>query len=291
MRLISLLLLALLPTARADDLAKADLAKLADSAQRSAEVARLAKCHDVERFLTAFEVLTAPQADNKPDLHVVTASYDYSFQRNPSPYEYQLEHPEELFTDPDDPAPGERLTATLDALHDRLLLVFDETGQEIRPFGGNNYIDGGYLFDFNHDGILDRADSSNHRLKEAPDQGIEVFELESVEAIPRTLLRIAFNWHPRQADSANNWGYTCFDEDGDGFVEIAFGPESPRDEADARRFVFRWDPDSNSYTDPMVCLGSSSCKVSARRKIRTIRRRPSHPYTSPRSAVARRAPA
>ena len=235
-------------TANADTLQHADLEKLRDPARREAEVSRLAGCDGGKQILTQYRFLTANQKDGRPPLHVLCAAYDYISTIDPGDFGgYKLEKPEEIFGE----AAHEiavRTEPSLDPVRDSLLLIFNSTGKEVRPFGGNNYTDEGYYFDFDHDGILDRADSTNYGLEEAPKHSVQVFELQSIEPKPRTLLEVIFNWHPDSADDANNWAFTCFDDNQDGFIEIGFGPESATTEEEQRRFVFRWDPATEQYS-------------------------------------------
>ncbi len=246
-----MLLLPLLITAvtgkDGDDLKQADLAKLLDPALCPAEVARLADCDGKERLLNSFRLHRAPQRDPRGELMVLAAAYDYHFESSiGSDRDYKIEKPEELFGQ-NAPAAGS-LEPALSEIHDSVLLVFGSDGKEVRPFGGNNYINAGYLYDLNRDGILDRADSTSYSIHGAKDHDIEVFELETVERTSRCLLRVAFNWHPRRAADSNTWTFTCRDEDGDGFAEIAFGPEEAAPGAEKESFVFRWDPQTKRYS-------------------------------------------
>ena len=254
-----ILLLPLLITAASgedgDDLKQADLAKLLDPAACPGEAARLADCDGKERLLTSFRLHRAPQKDTGGELMVLAAAYDYHFGSSIlSDREYPVEQPEELFGKTG-PAAGS-LEPDLSRIHDSALLVFGPDGRELRPFGGNNYIDGGYLYDLNRDGILDRADSTSYGVEGAKDHDIEVFELETVERTSRCLLRVAFNWHPDRAADSNTWTFTCHDEDGDGFAEIAFGPKEATPGVPQEGFVFRWDPQAKRYSAGGIPAGS-----------------------------------
>ena len=234
--------------AHADTLQTADLAKLRDPARRDAEVSRLADCDKSEHTLTTYRILTANQKESRPPLHVLCASYDYTPAGGAGLHDdYAVENPAELFEQAAGPV-ASAFEPSLDPVHDSVILVFDAKGREVRPFGGNNYTNYGYYFDFDQDGVLDRADSTNYGVKEAPKHSVEVFELQSIEPTPRTLLEVVFNWHPRSAPDTNDWTFTCFDENQDGFVEIAFGPESAATESEQRQFVFRRDPATGQYS-------------------------------------------
>lgn len=230
-----------------DKLQTANIAKLLDPAQRIEEAARLAECDQKTRMISGCRFLTANQADGEAPLHVLCAAYQFkSITRSDIFGGYETENPEELFGPVASQVPFST-TPDLTPVRDSLLLVFDSTGKEIRPFGGNNYTDEGYFTDFNRDGILERAESTNYGLREAPKHSIEVFHLKTIAAKPVTLLEVAFNWHPDSADDANDWKFFCFDDNNDGFVEIAFGPESATTQEEQRQFVFRWDPSSKTY--------------------------------------------
>lgn len=260
MKSLLLLPLLVLPAAGEDEdrLKTADLKKLADPATRAEEVAKLADCDGKKRFLTDYRLHDAPAADGKESLTVLTAGYDHDFERRLPSYlsGYETKDPEDLFGIKKDSRfaslRSSILKPELSLIEDHALLVFDAEGNEIRPFDGNNFISTGYLYDFNRDGVLKRADHTNHGVKAAPDDDIQVFNLVTVERKPRTLLSVAYNWHPDTAADANEWGFTCFDEEGDGIVEIAFGPKYAASEKEQRQFVFRWNADTRSYSAGLI---------------------------------------
>ena len=176
----------------ADTLQQADLAKLRDRTRRDAEVARLAGCGEDTKVLTGYHLFTANQQAGPP-LHVLCVASDYRPSRDMTIFGgYNLEKPEELFGDIARRVPV-LLEPGLDPVRDSLLMILDSKGREIRPFGGNNYINEGYCFDFDRDGILDRADSNHRSLVETRENSIEVFTLQSIEPQPRILLEIIFN--------------------------------------------------------------------------------------------------
>lgn len=247
---ISLSLLLTAPAAEPER--QADLGKLRDFSTGTEEASRLAGCDGEERILVGYRFLDCPQSDGSADIHLLLAEKDYNFKSSyQSPDEYDNKDIEELFrTGPNDLS-THNIPATLDPsltpINDSVVIAFDSDGQEIRPFGGNNLINHGYVFDFNRDGILERADSTNYRIKQAEGDSIESFKLSTVEREPHTLLEVIFNWHSRQADDTNDWTFSCFDEEGDGFVEIAFGPENASTDEERRRFIFRWDDQAQRY--------------------------------------------
>lgn len=252
-------LLLLLPLAaciaRADELAHADLAKLGDPEKALAEVTRLVIGPDREDYtLMGYRFLKAAQADGKPPLHILCGERKYT-SRFRSSGEYEIDDAAEIFGD-EHRNVFARLQPSLDYIKDSVLFVFDDKGNEIRPFGGDNYIDGGHICDFDGDGILDRAGSTNYGLDEAPKHSVEMFELESVETKPRQLLRVIFNWHPDSADDANEWTYRCTDLDGDGRPEIRFGPKDPGDGENAEPFVFKWDQATGKFSAGEIPKGS-----------------------------------
>lgn len=233
--------------ASADALKTADLAKLRDPATRDAEVARLSGDDPSDYKITRCRFLTAKQKGDAPPLHVLSIGREYQIKRFSFGGEYEVEKPEELFKTNNRTVPFST-EPSLDPVRDSLLLVFNSEGREVRPFGGNNYTDEGYFSDFDRDGILDRAESTNYGLDEAPNHSVEVFELESFETKPRMLLQVIFNWHPDSASDENDWGFMCFDDNNDGFAEIAFGPASAVKPEEQRKFLFRWDAERKCYS-------------------------------------------
>jgi hypothetical protein len=230
-----------------DERQKADLIKLDDPKLREAEVARLAECDGKQRKLVAWRFHRCPQRDGKADLHVLAVDYEYDYEaRSSIEKAYEITTRETLFGK--DPGVGGLLEPSPACLHDHSMMVFGSDGNELRPFGNDTHLARGYLFDFNRDGILDRATSNNKDVKEADDQDIDVFELATIEREPKLLLQVIFNWHSEDADEIDEWDFTCYDEEGDGRLEIAFGPKIAATDADLRRFVFRWDDTTKRYS-------------------------------------------
>ncbi|MFN0127876.1 MAG: hypothetical protein ACKV19_14445 [Verrucomicrobiales bacterium] len=236
--------LALLP-AHAEQPNTADLAKLRDPSRREEEIRRLANVSEDEN-LTSYRLLTATQRTGSP-LIILSAAADFQSSINLGlQTKYEVENPEGLFragTVPD----RVQLEPTLEPVRDSVLFVLDENGKEIQPFDGDNYTERGYYYDFDRDGILDRADFSHYGLEQVPDTTITAFTLQTFERSPRTLLTVIYNWHPDSADDANEWTYSCFDENKDGVPEIAFGPANAPSDAEQRQIVFRWDLTSRSF--------------------------------------------
>ncbi len=252
----ALLLLSLLVNiAYAEQLARADIEKLNDPKKSEEEIARLVIGSDREGYsLTGYHFLKAAQSGGKPPLYVLCGERKYN-SRIRALEEYEIPNPGEIF--------GEKhqkvfacLQPSLDMIEDSVLFIFDDKGKEIRPFGGDNYIDGGYLYDFDGDGILDRAESTNYGVDEAPKHDICMFKLQSVESKPRDILRVIFVWHPDSADDANEWIYRCTDEDADGRPEIRFGPKYPIEGENPEPFVCRWDEASKKFTAGKIPKGS-----------------------------------
>lgn len=230
----------------ADTLETADLAKLRDPARRDAEVARLAGIEDLKE-LAGYRFLTAAQKSGDP-LYLLSVSREYRHAAiSALSGGYQIEKPEELFKGSMSAVPFQ-LEPSLDPVRESVLMVFNSKGREIRPFGGNNYTDEGYFHDFDRDGVLDRAEFTNYGVDEAPDTTITVFELQSVEPKPRSLLEVIYNWHPDSADDANEWRFSCEDADKDGFPEISFGPADSATGKARPQVVFRWDPAARRFS-------------------------------------------
>ena len=252
----SLLLLPLWATsAYSEQLAQADLTKLKDPAKAHAEVARLVLGKDSDpKNLKGYHFLKAEQPNGKPPLYVLSGEDNFT-----SNYRgldaYEIDKPEEIFGDQHRKVFA-RLEPSLDFIEDSVLFVFDHKGKEIRPFGGNNFIDGGHLYDFDGDGILDRADTTNYGLDEAPKHDIKMFELHSVELKPREILRVIYDWHPDSANEANEWTYRCTDTDADGRPEIRFGPKDSAVGENPEPFVLRWDPASGKFSAGEIPKGS-----------------------------------
>lgn len=225
---------------------KADLAKLSDAIQRREEVARLCGAGKDGLILTGYHYFAAKQAGGKPPLHVLCVSTDYDFNRGlPKPRDkYEVEQPQELFGKFASPF-YVQLEPSLDPLRDQKIFLFDTKGREIRPFGEDSHADNGYVFDFDHDGILDFANARHSMVK---DVLASVFTLQTVEERPRVLFEVIYNWHPPSANEANAWTYECFDENHDGIAEIGFGPKSAITLEDKHRFVFRFDPAKKRYS-------------------------------------------
>ncbi len=264
---IPLTLLLSMAVSHADKLQLAEMEKLSEPERRDAEVSRLAN-DGASSPIKCYHFLKAAQSAGKPPLHVLAAERDYS-GAYVSPYEYAIEKPNELF------ATGQsdistRTEPTLEPICDSLLMIFDQNGKETRPFGGNNYISFGYLFDFDGDGILDRADSTNYGLENAEKHSVQVFKLESVEPKPQTLLRVIFNFHPRSADGANTWAFQCYDENSDGIPEIAFGQQAGENSLIRREIVFRFDKATGSYSAGKLPEKSHVRVISADDDLETI---------------------
>lgn len=240
-----LLFLSCLTIARAkDELAHIDLAKLRDPATTAAVIEPLIVPDKDWRF-TGYLLFEAPQPNGNQPLFIVGGTRDY-ISSYKTETEYSIEDESAIFGK-EGAAVFARLEPSLERIHEHPIYVFDENGDEIRPFGGNNYISSGYLYDFDDDGILDRADSTNYGLEEAPKHKIEVFEVLSVEPEARTLLEVVFNWHPRSAKDANEWFFECFDENSDGIPEIAFGPKDQNQKIQ-HDIVFRWNAATKQYS-------------------------------------------
>lgn len=232
--------------ALAAPLKQADLAKLRDAATGDAEASRLAGYKGSTK-LTGYLLLTAGQKEGKPSLYVLCSRGEYQAKKYVFGGGYEIEKPEELFGNAKASVPR-KFTPDLEPVSDSLVQVFDSEGRVLSPFGGDNYTSHGYFFDFDKDGILDRADSTNYAVDEAPKDSIQVFKLQTVEPTPRVLLEVVFNWHPSSSPDSNDWTFTCQDEDKDGVVEIVFGPESVSNGSNGSRIVFRMDPVTRLYS-------------------------------------------
>lgn len=230
----------------------ADLEKLRDPVAGAVEAARLSGCDGKETIVTGYRLLPCPQPEGAAAMHalMVTRRYDFGSRYVPEE-EYVTEDLEGLFGIGKGAVPVvfEVGPQRIEEAH---LMVFDDQGGELRPFGGNNVIDSGYFCDFNRDGVLERGDTTHYGVDVAGVSSVEVFELETVTRDPERLLAVAFNWDLDDADDVDDWGFECRDEDGDGFLEIRFGAEQGRDETVIPEVVFRWDAEAGKYVSSEV---------------------------------------
>lgn len=235
--------------AAADSLEQVNLPKLLDPTTRTDEVVgMLARQDEASGYhfkRNDFRVVACPQVNGGDALQVLLVDFgEMIFPDRKFPGDYATDGLDELFP-PLKQELIDRATLNgpgLDRLEKYLIIIFGPDGREIRPFGGNNMINSGYLADFNQDGIMDCLDATNYGVDDGLD--VQVLELQSVEREPKPILNVLFNWHPRRNDQADVWDYECFDENGDGLIEIGFGPKS----SDRRReVVFRWDAGSATY--------------------------------------------
>jgi len=242
--------------AAADHLEHVDLKKLLDPATSEAEVLALLERDDeasrkdprfasIKSRLRDYHYVACPQGANKEILHTLLIGKDLDFGRNPAGREARpADKLDELFPSQ---GPARHIASPFAALRlERLegywLLVFGPDGREVRPFGGDNMLESGYFADFNHDGIIDKLDTTNYGVTD--DACVRVMALQTVERKPRYLLQVLYDWHPNQGDEANAWDYECFDDDHDGLIEIGFGPKN---QTRRREVVFRWDKERGAY--------------------------------------------
>lgn len=222
-----------------------DLKKLSDPVAGVDEAARLAGCDGKFKMLTGCRLLECPQRNGSAALHTLLVDSEY-ITSDPMHGTYAVENPEELFGVGKSAARMED-KPLLERCHEIRLMVFEERGNEIFPFGGNTMLNHGYFCDFNADGVLERADSIHYSFHERNVASVEMFTLQTVERHPEKLLQVAFNWELTGSDDVDGWGYECVDEDGDGRMEIAFGPANEIDDAVTWQVVFRWDADAKKY--------------------------------------------
>lgn len=211
----------------------ADLAKLGNGETAFLEVERLFRADDSDVTVKRAWVFRAPQR-NGVGLTAVLADWKYDFEEGVVfEWDYEIENREGLF-EKDRP---EKLVEkpTLRRIEKATIKVYDPEGKEVEPFAGNVGVDHGYVFDFNGDGVLDRAERWNSGA--VAGFVTQVFLVGTIEQSPRRLLEVIYNCHPTKDSEANSWDFRCFDEEGDGFVEIGFGPEG----SGLDQVVFAWD--------------------------------------------------
>lgn len=237
---------------------QADMTKLLGKETQEKEVLRLVNPENENVGLAHYSLHWCKQAANKrPLLLVLANTYDLPDNKYPEltdPSEYTIDKPEELFPPQSTPAGKQEsppsygpAPTTPEIIESRQLLVFDESGKELRPWDEDNYISRGYVHDFNGDGITERANSTAYSVKAAEDDDIEVFELLTIERKPRTLLRVIYNWHHEDADDSCEWTFSCEDIDRDGKMDIAFGPRNATTSEEKRTCIYQWSETQKRY--------------------------------------------
>lgn len=121
---------------------------------------------------------------------------------------------------------------------DLLIEIFTEDGRKIQPFACNNNVINGILADMNGDGFVERADSIRYGLQD--DWNAEVLTVERVGENPERILAVLFNW-----GEEDDWDFQFSDQNGDGVVEIEFGPFT--EAGVVPRVVFTWSPTVSGY--------------------------------------------
>ncbi len=247
MRFARLLILPFLASSALGGLKKADMEKLLDPVQQANEVKRLKGLSNVSN-LQSYRLFPCPQSNNEKPLYLLALNRIFDHGSNSYRGGYITKRLEELFLSPSEIAGKAETTPNLIPVKDSVIMVFDQNGDEVRIFGGDNYSKNDYFYDFNGDNIIERADANNHGVDGAKDTLISVFELKTLERNSKVLLRVIYNWHSDAADKQSEWGYTCFDDNKDGIAEIAFGPALGVSPQDSHQVIFRWSNETKSYS-------------------------------------------
>jgi hypothetical protein len=148
---------------------------------------------------------------------------------------YQINNPREIITLDD------KDNSKLNLCNKQIIVAFDNFGNLITPFGGNNMIDKGIFLDLNKDGSIERASFTRY----TPPQGVNnimVLEIYVVSEKPKPLLYVLYNY------GADNWDYQFVDRDKDGLFEIEFGPKHK--DSIKPEVVYQWDNILKAYIGP-----------------------------------------
>jgi len=243
--------LSLVASAADDDVA--DMKRLLDPATQKAEVERLkgikpGESRPYHTVLKNYRLHWCPQRNGTPPLLLLVAATDvesegstsYSFDA------YPVEKPEELFGLAPPPSSPEPTPADLSPIRESGLRLMDAKGRQPKHWDAANYLENGYVFDFDGDGILDMGKSSRETVG---DKEVNVFELVTIEPEPKTLLRVAYNWRSSHGpEDDRDWVVTCENTDHNGVPEICFGPLSATTPEGRRQFVIAWDPTAKAFT-------------------------------------------
>lgn len=231
---------------------QADISKLLDPTTRLAETKRLRGDKGERWQLAGVRFIACPQKNGKPLYLLMTkTSYDTS-GREPSGLspEYSKKEAKGLFKkegiEPNSET-GIDLPNT-EVISGWALAFFKANGTEIHPFGGNNYISKGYIFDLNKDGILDCVDSTNWGVGDG--MSVKTLSVKTIEEKPTKLLDVLYEWHPNKADESNEWSYRVTDEDKNGLAEVSFGPRGEKSEIN-----YFWDTEKKEFLGPDGQIG------------------------------------
>ncbi|XHR26746.1 MAG: hypothetical protein ACFUZC_12390 [Chthoniobacteraceae bacterium] len=141
-------------------------------------------------------------------------------------------------------------------LDGKVLLFIDSNGQVQWPHGGSNlgHI-GTIIADINGDGVLERIDHENYGFDGPDDKDIkfQMLEIKTIEATPRLLLTVVFNWHPNAADPANRWWFDVKYRAGEPFPVIELGPQPGEHEGapiEKATVEYHWDQADGRYIGP-----------------------------------------
>jgi hypothetical protein len=225
-----------------------DLEVFRDPAKRIAEAERrfttAGDDDDMFRWvLKSFSIFDCPARDGAEP--IVAMLYRNELVDTTPPDGYELD--KSLFVDEVDESVALPFSdkATPARLHDQVLVFADAAGKEVTPFGGNNMISDGYLFDINGDGLLEQVDTGYSSFGEGATG--TVVEVETVEPNSRVLFRVLVNWEVDGGDEdETEWSYSCADIDGDGSLELCFGPMGADGDVVVER-LFRWSGDLGTY--------------------------------------------
>ena len=209
------------------------------------------------------QLVLCPQGEDKSPLYVVLYEHLHQYDH----YEQLAYPPADRLFQPKDNGPVRLREVAIEA--------FTASGRYVMPFGGDNALDDGMMFDINRDGIIERADSTSYGLSRR--KSAAVLEVSAVyeEALP--LFAVVYDW------DTNTWAYNFTDRDRDGIIEIELGPACG-DGIDPQ-VTYRWDGDRKTYTGPAGSPGDHYRVIDARDIEAELRRLEKEKLTFPPSKV------
>ena len=118
-----------------------------------------------------------------------------------------------------------------------VIVSYNSEGKQIRPFAGNNVLDGTFS-DLNRNGTIERAEVTRYGIDGI--DHVNVLEISEVREKERLLFAVLLDWGEEE------WDYRLVDPDGDGICTVEAGPIS----ADGIDPKARWTWDGTKYVGP-----------------------------------------
>ncbi|WP_395739062.1 hypothetical protein [Prosthecobacter sp.] len=205
------------------------------------------------------QVTRCPQRDSAPSFYIVSHTPEWHSLSDTFPGDYEIPRPEKLFQ-------ARRPAASADGqsparMLDQVLSGYFENGRKFDPFGGDNMITDGYLFDVNGDGVVEKLDTY-HSGVSIENATVEVLCIETAETKPRTLLSVVINWHSRDADlPENRWSWDVRPSAAAAGWQVVLFPSTGS--ADKPQAVYEWDATQKRFTGPAGGKGSHFARLPA----------------------------